>query len=151
MFLRSQMTVDLPRPRFPTRMHRGGTGGLVPSLPWASLADGNLQQLAAQPNSSPDGDIFVGKGLPKLGQSRCLACGLAGEPVSLCTLETTTPCLRAPSELRTEGQRPKRQPSQLPWLPGSSTSACLLLYGGDILMTLKEIFLFHRKFLSSHF
>lgn len=147
------MTVDLPRPRFPHNKNaqRRDPEAWSPSSRGPALQMETYSSWQLRPNSSPRWGHICGQGTSKsLVRADVWLVGWQ-ESQSLCTLETTTPCLRAPSELRTEGQRPKRQPSQLPWLPGSSTSACLLLYGGDILMTLKEIFLFHRKNLHPHF
>lgn len=104
------------------------------------LSDGNLQQLAAQPDSCPNKGHICGRGTSKALCSRCLACGLgrlAFLPAPLWEFETSAPppnpelCL----SWRTQAKRPRKSP----WLPSFSTSASLL-YNGDILMTLKGFF-----------
>lgn len=118
MLICSQITVWSSCPPPPTRMHRVGTGGLDPHPPTkVCLSDGNLQQLAAQPDSSPNKGHICGQGTSKSLSEQMFGMWLsrlAFLPAPLWEFETTAPPPHlVPYELEDRKVRgPEKQPPQ---------------------------------------
>lgn len=100
-------------------MHRVGTGGPGPHPPTkVCLSDGNLQQLAAQPDSSPNKGHICGQGTSKSLSEQMFGMWLsklAFLPAPLWEFETTAPPPHlVPYELEDWRVRgPEKQPPKI--------------------------------------